>query len=200
VKGTLAVFARVPQWGRVKTRLARQAGPGPALAAYRAMLTQTLFLARDKRWRAIVAVTPPHIPLGERRFLSRMPQGQGDLGARMERVFRGRAIGPIVIVGTDCPAMRKADIAAAFRALGQADAVFGPAEDGGYYLIGLKRLRACPRLFSGVRWSSGTTLADTLASLPKGWRVQMLRTLSDVDDAAGWAREKSKLSFPSALA
>jgi glycosyltransferase A (GT-A) superfamily protein (DUF2064 family) len=129
-----------------------------------------------------------------------IPQGRGDLGARMARVFRARTIGPVIIIGTDCPAMRKSDIAAAFRALGQADAVFGPAEDGGYWLIGLKRLRGVPHLFDGVRWSSEHALADTRASLPKTWRVAMLRTLSDVDTAAEWAREKGALSFPSASA
>jgi hypothetical protein len=226
VKGTIVVFARAPQWGRVKTRLARGIGPGPALAAYRTMLAQTLALARDARWRCVVAVTPDNFPAPSCRAIvpgiqrakdwipgtspgmtrrriadpSFTPQGRGSLGVRMERVFRTQSTGPVVIVGTDCPAMRRADIAAAFRALGRADAVFGPAEDGGYWLIGLKRTRGVPKLFQGVRWSSEHALADTLASLPRGWRIAMLRTLSDVDTADEWRNQKAALSFPSASA
>jgi glycosyltransferase A (GT-A) superfamily protein (DUF2064 family) len=95
-------------------------------------------------------------------------------------------LGPVVIVGTDVPGIMPAHIAEAFRSLGRHDAVFGPAVDGGYWLVGLKRR---PRLlipFARVRWSSPHALADTLANL-EGRALAFVATLSDVDDARGFA-------------
>src|SRR6266849_887762 len=86
-------------------------------------------------------------------------------------------------------AIRPAHIAASFRALGDHQAVFGPAADGGYWLVGLRRRPCLPRrLFERVRWSSEHALADTLAGLPKGLSVAWLETLEDVDDARAHAR------------
>jgi glycosyltransferase A (GT-A) superfamily protein (DUF2064 family) len=109
----------------------------------------------------------------------RQPQGQGDLGARMLRALsRHRRA---VLVGCDIPALSRDDLAAAFRALGRADAVFGPAEDGGYWLVGLgPRRPAHP--FAKVRWSTRHALTDTLANFA-GRRIALLRTLRDVDTA-----------------
>jgi len=86
-----------------------------------------------------------------------------------------------VLVGSDIPGLSRDDLAAAFRALGRADAVFGPAEDGGYWLVGLgPRRPAHP--FATVRWSTPHALADTLANC-RGRRVALLRRLRDVDTA-----------------
>ena len=90
--------------------------------------------------------------------------------------------GPVVIIGTDMPGIRPAHIAEAFRLLGRHDAVFGPATDGGYWLVGLRRRPRVLRPFAGVRWSSPHALADTLANL-EGRAVAFVATLSDVDDA-----------------
>jgi glycosyltransferase A (GT-A) superfamily protein (DUF2064 family) len=92
--------------------------------------------------------------------------------------------GPILIIGADIPGVTPAHIWRAFRALGSHEAVFGPAPDGGYWLIGMKGLRPPPpEFFAGVRWSTGHALTDTLATLP-GWRIAQVDTLSDVDTAA----------------
>jgi glycosyltransferase A (GT-A) superfamily protein (DUF2064 family) len=90
-----------------------------------------------------------------------------------------------VLVGSDIPGLGAEDIAAAFRALGRAEAVFGPAEDGGYWLVGLGPRRPA-RPFAGVRWSTEHALADTLANF-RGRRVVLLRRLRDVDTAADLA-------------
>ena len=90
--------------------------------------------------------------------------------------------GPVVIIGTDIPDIRTRHIDQAFRALGTHDAVFGPANDGGYWLVGLKRRPALKNIFACVRWSSEHTLADTRANLPAHWRVAELEVLTDVDD------------------
>lgn len=99
----------------------------------------------------------------------------------------GPLAGPVIIIGADIPAIRAREIAAAFRALRQADAVFGPAGDGGYWLVGLApRQRAQPP-FSNVRWSSPHALADTLRNL-QGRRVAILTRKDDVDEAADLRR------------
>src|SRR6185437_3360264 len=122
-------------------------------------------------------------------------QGGGDLGRRMARVFRLLPPGAAVIIGSDIPAIRPAHIAAAFRALGSYEAVFGPATDGGYWLVGLRRRPRVPRgLFKRVRWSSEHALADTRAGLPRQMSVALLETLEDVDDAGGYARWRESVS------
>tara|TARA_R110002111_G_scaffold113068_15_gene173138 strand:- start:25182 stop:25571 length:390 start_codon:yes stop_codon:yes gene_type:complete len=124
-------------------------------------------------------VWPAHLP--------RWPQGQGDLGDRMARMM-AQAGGPVCVIGADVPGITRAHIAQAFKALGDHDAVFGPAHDGGYWLIGLRRARPLPRgLFHGVRWSTEHALADTRATL-SGLRIARIATLHDVDTAADLPR------------
>ena len=108
----------------------------------------------------------------------------------MQRIMASVPPGPLVIVGTDIPAIRAAHIAQAFRALGRHDAVFGPAADGGYWLVGLAPRRPA-RPFAAVRWSTEHALADTLANFA-GRRVAMLRTLHDVDTAADLVRLRAQ--------
>lgn len=187
---TAVVFARRPAWGAVKTRLAADVGRREALRFYRANLQALLRrLAGDRRWRTVAAVTPDRaarslrLPPGA----GARPQGRGDLGARMARAaaaFRG----PVVIVGSDVPGVRPAHLARAFRALGRADAVFGPSGDGGFWLAGFANRRPLAGLFRGVRWSRAGTLADSLATVGPRRRTALLDALDDVDDGAGWAR------------
>ena len=91
------------------------------------------------------------------------------------------ADGPVIVIGADAPDMRARHIKAAFKALRGCDAVFGPAEDGGYWLIGLSRRRAAPRLFDGVRWSTAHALEDTIKSLPQHFDIVQIDQLTDVD-------------------
>lgn len=183
--GTLIVMLKAPKAGRVKTRLGREIGMGAAAALFRRMSEQTLHEAGKGRWRKVIAVDPPSDMFGWRALwpaaFERMAQGTGDLGVRMRRMMRA-AEGPVVIIGADAPRLRARHISAAFKSLGRADAVFGPAEDGGYWLIGLAR-RAPSGLFEGVRWSSEHALADTLQSLPASYDVDFLERLADLDDA-----------------
>jgi hypothetical protein len=179
---TVIVFARAPRLG-VKKRLAKGIGAMAALRFYRMQLAETLRQARDRRWRLVIAATPDHARARWSRGAARVGQGHGDLGARMARALgRHRRA---VLVGSDIPGLSRADLAAAFRALGRADAVFGPAEDGGYWLVGHGPRRPS-RPFADVRWSSAHALSDTLANFV-GRRVALLRRLRDVDDAADLA-------------
>jgi uncharacterized protein len=187
----LVVFLRAPRLGRVKSRLAAGIGALAALRFYRATSTRLLRqMARDRRWRLQLWVTPDRDARGPWPVrVERRGQGEGDLGRRMARVFESLPPGPAVIVGSDIPALTPAQIAAAFRTLGGSEAVFGPAVDGGYWLVGMRRRPRRPRgMFERVRWSSEHALADTLAGLPRGMRVAMLEAMEDVDDVAGYRR------------
>jgi uncharacterized protein len=187
----LIIMAKSPKAGRVKRRLAGEIGATKATQFARICLSHTLLkLSRDQRWRTILAVAPD----GETRSASwprfaasieRLPQGRGDLGTRMQRLFQRLPPGPAIIVGGDIPGLSVREIAKAFQRLRGADAVLGPAPDGGYWLVGLRR---SPRLltpFRGVRWSSPHALADTLANL-QGRKLATVATLSDVDTAAAY--------------
>jgi uncharacterized protein len=177
---TLLVFARAPRLGAVKRRLAAGIGAMAALRFFRTTLAGLLAeVAGDRRWRTLIATTPDRARSRWPRRVPIVAQGAGDLGVRLDRAVRGRR--RVVIVGADIPRIARADIAAAFRALGRADAVFGPAEDGGYWLVGLSPRRPL-RPFEQVRWSSEHALADTLANF-HGRRIALLRTLRDVDTA-----------------
>lgn len=181
------LMLKEPRPGRVKTRLGRDIGVVPAAWWFRHQAARAIRRLDDPRWRLVLAVSPDREGLRSRVWpghLPRVPQERGDLGARMGRLLRTAPPGPAVIVGADIPDLSAAHVARAFRLLGRADAVFGPAEDGGYWLVGLNRTAAPPaRLFEGVRWSSPHALADSVATLP-GRRIAYADTLCDVDEAA----------------
>lgn len=176
-----------PRPGRVKTRLGRDIGMTRAAWWVRHQAARLLRRLDDPRWRLVLAVAPDHAGLASRVWpphLPRVPQGRGDLGARMARILRRDHGGPVIIVGADIPGITAAHVERAFRALARADAVVGPAPDGGYWLIGLRRTAAMPAgLLEGVRWSGPHALADTLAGMTH-LRVARADVLQDVDSAA----------------
>ncbi|MEK7793478.1 MAG: TIGR04283 family arsenosugar biosynthesis glycosyltransferase [Candidatus Hydrogenedentota bacterium] len=189
----IVVFSRYPEPGKAKTRLIPQLGAEGAAELQRRMTTHT--------WAEAVSCLGMHN--AEMHFAggtiedmrpvfgsgnTYRPQADGDLGARMSHAF-ARAFDSladrVVIIGTDCPDADSAVLRGALDALRKHDLVLGPATDGGYYLIGLRRdCRACalPHLFAGVDWGSDRVLAQTLAIADR----QRLRTftmapLDDVD-------------------
>jgi len=187
MRPTLVVMLKEPRPGRVKTRLGRDLGMTTAAWWFRHQVRGLLRRVRDKRWNVVLAVSPDREGMLSRVWpadLPRIPQGRGDLGDRMGRVFCMMPPGPVVIIGADIPGVNRARIAEAFAALGDHAAVFGPAPDGGYWLIGMKRAAPVPgTMFNGVRWSSEHALADTMASLA-GLRIAQVATLRDVDTVA----------------
>lgn len=182
--------------GSVKRRLAQDIGDGAALRFYRTAAAKTLRLAGDKRWRTTVALAPERaLRRGQanlRALTARrceiVGQGTGNLGKRMARSIVHFAPSPIVIVGTDIPDMNANHVARAFRLLRGHDAVFGPAADGGFWLVGLRQPQMSMRVFANVRWSSSHALADVRANLPARARIAMIETLEDVDDGASYRR------------
>lgn len=187
IRRRLVVMVKEPRPGRVKTRLGRDIGMVGAAWWFRHQTARLLRRLDDPRWQLVLAVTPDRAGMRSRVWpahLPRIAQGPGDLGARMGRLLRGLPPGPVCIVGADIPGIRKAHIARAFAALGPSEAVFGPASDGGYWLIGLKRAAPPPAgLFAGVRWSSEHALRDSAATLGRR-RIAYIDRLGDVDTAA----------------
>ena len=183
MKNTVVVFARAPRLGAVKRRLARDIGDRAALRFYVATLAKTLrMLKRDRRFRTLVAVTPDGASGAWTQRLPTIGQGSGHLGTRMQRVFDRHRRGRLAIVGSDIPDLRADDLADGFRRLGNAGACFGPAADGGYWLVAMGPRRPAAA-FAHVHWSSDTALADTQRNFP-GRKFVHLRELRDVDTAA----------------
>ncbi|MDZ4842157.1 MAG: TIGR04282 family arsenosugar biosynthesis glycosyltransferase [Hyphomicrobium aestuarii] len=190
----LIIFARFPVAGGGKRRLARGIGAAQAVRFQRIRVAHLIAtFARDPRWSTTFAVTPdfsgPWYPgnLGLRASAVRhLYQGRGDLGSRMARAADLMPPGDVVIIGSDIPGIGRSDVADAFDALGRADAVFGPAPDGGYWLVGLKGTPRRRSPFDGVRWSSAHTLDDTIANLGSA-RIALLRTIQDIDEPADLA-------------
>ncbi len=187
------VFARAPRLGAVKRRLAKEIGDRAALHFHLATLTRLLrMLSADRRFSTVVSITPDRAKWRLPHGVVRIRQGRGDIGQRMHRAFRQFPRARVVVIGSDIPDANAADVVAAFRALGLADAVFGPAADGGYWLMGLPPRRPA-RVFDHVRWSTEHTLGDTLRNFA-GRDVAFLRTLHDVDTVQDWRRYAGKRS------
>lgn len=180
----LIIMVKEPKAGRVKTRLARSIGVVAATHAYRSMMQEvTARLTDNVRWQTTLAVAPdgarmsPMLPARVRC----VGQGGGDLGQRMQRLAQRAPPGPVIIIGTDIPGVRPDAVAGAFKALGSHDAVFGPAGDGGYWMVGFNKRQLARRAFANVRWSGPHALSDTAANL-KAARIAYLAPLDDVDD------------------
>nr|WP_217434047.1 TIGR04282 family arsenosugar biosynthesis glycosyltransferase [Leisingera sp. ANG59] len=182
-------MVKEPCPGRVKTRLGRDIGVIPATWWFRHQSARLIRRLRDPRWQIVLAVAPDRAVSSKvwPADLPRLPQGGGDLGQRMKRMLQS-VTGQVCLIGADIPGITRPHITCAFAALGDHDAVFGPAADGGYWLVGAKHPSRLPQdMFEYVRWSTEHALADTLQTLP-GWRIALTDTLQDVDTVADLPR------------
>lgn len=195
----LVVLARVPRLGQVKSRLARDIGAVRALRFYERTLRHVLAEVAGGPWITWLGVTPgcltglaPRLlPLHglDLKIYPQVDVGRStDIGGRMAHAFDTLPPGPVVLVGSDIPALTRTAVADAFAALRHADVVFGPAADGGYWLVGARRHPSMPPLFRSVRWSTAHALADTIANLPPRCTHSLVAELEDIDDGAAWAR------------
>lgn len=194
---SLIIFAKQPVAGRVKTRLCPPLTPAQAADLYGCMLADVL--AKAARLPGVTSLLFYQDEAGAAAWfathapaLARFPQLGSDLGARMAAAF-GQAFRlgatTVAIIGSDSPDLPPDRIGQAYRLLanGQTDAVFGPSEDGGYYLLAMNRLHG--ELFRGIEWSTGTVLEKSLArAKAAGIRTALLPTWHDVDTAADLAR------------
>jgi rSAM/selenodomain-associated transferase 1 len=191
----LCIFARAPVLGEVKTRLGKTIGEQGALAAHQQLVQLALSqLARvpglDSQLWIAGSVDDPGVVRWSRQWQLPVFAQQGDdLGARMQHAVDACLADQslALVVGTDCPAITAAYVSAAIGVLERCDLVLGPAEDGGYGLIGLRK--PAPELFNDMQWGSDGVLARTLERASKnGLSYQMLETIWDVDEASDWFR------------
>jgi len=188
------LFLKAPVVGAVKSRLAADIGAVAAWRFYRQTAQHVGGnLRRSPAWDTILATAPCR---GHRQVkaglpaLSRLPhcdQGQGDIGVRMARCLDRFAPRPRLLIGGDIPDVYSGIVGQAFTDLARTDLVFGPAEDGGFWLIGQRGPARVGRLFAGVPWSSPQTLAATLANVPAHQRVALAPALMDIDTGAALA-------------
>lgn len=194
----LCLFARAPVAGRVKRRLAAVIGDREALAAHQRLVADCLErLAGSRRWNTELWLAGPECEALSAwpriHDITRRAQKGDDLGARMHDALVSTlaAHDRALVVGTDCPDIDGAYVAAAFDALDGADVVLGPAEDGGYGLVGARRAagRRLLALFTDMPWGTDRVFEETLARCrDTSLSVATLPVIWDVDTAADWRR------------
>lgn len=180
---TLIIFIKNPILGRVKSRLAAEIGDEKALAVYRDLLEKTRqeaeklkgiqcllyyanFIENADEWSEVI-------------FEKRL-QNDGDLGQKMRGAFRESMNGKTVIIGSDCYDLTSEHIEMAFQKLNDTDLVIGPANDGGYYLLGMKNYFS--QLFEDIEWSTNVVLKQTLQQAKSlNLKVSFLEELVDLD-------------------
>lgn len=181
--GIICVMVKQPRKGQAKTRLAKTIGDCDAATLAQAFIEDTLVTVREHEECSFVQAVTPDSFCGV-SDLPCWPQGDGDLGARIERLAeRALRTAPwVLFLGTDSPNLPKqflAKIVAILSAPAAPDAVLGPTEDGGYYALGL-----CKNVsLAQVEWSSPTTCADTWKALERaGLSCQLVDPWFDVDE------------------
>ena len=197
----ILVFAKAPIAGRVKTRLASDVGVAAALQLYKQMLAHTIQLVVDSNIPTELWVDEPghdyFKPWADSTLLSLRRQTNGDLGDRMAAAFArafdetntknkiesktSTKVAPkIIAIGVDCPSITAEYFDQAYAALGESDCVLGPAQDGGYVLMGLRR--PAPTLFEHIDWSTERVLRQTRQRAESaGLTVTEIDTLADID-------------------
>ncbi|MGI8965735.1 MAG: TIGR04282 family arsenosugar biosynthesis glycosyltransferase [Limisphaerales bacterium] len=182
---------KAPRIGLVKTRLAQTIGAAAASAAYKKLvetLLQNVATLADVELRFAPDDASAEIDLWRQKSWTTQPQGNGDLGERLQAAFaQNFLIGAkrVVVIGSDCPHVTALDIESAWAALKSHDVVLGPARDGGYWLIGLGQLQ--PTLLENISWSTENVLRETIQRAQKLFlKVHLLRGLTDVDAEPEW--------------
>jgi rSAM/selenodomain-associated transferase 1 len=209
----VVLFAKEPEAGRVKTRLARTIGAEAAAALYEAFLRDLSGALRGD-WDAVLAHDGGGGPRLREIFnegWTQEPQGVGSLGERMARAVAGASAGDsskVILAGSDAPTLTAEDIAGAFKALDPSDIVFAPSPDGGYSLVGLKKNEkksttgdSSKVFLEKIRWSTAYALEDTEAAAERlGLRVARIAPVPDVDVEEDLETLRATLASSSSLA
>lgn len=198
-KEVVLVFQKNAILGKVKTRLASGMGELRALEIYRHLIKSTYSVLEDVSapvWTYYSDFIPETVnPPIAKSFV----QEGHDLGERMANAFARSfesGMEKVVLIGTDCPSLQSQHLNQAFEALIHSDLVLGPATDGGYYLIGMKR--KADYLFEGISWSTAEVLSQTLAvASANGLDFTLLDELSDIDTQEDWERYRSQIEITS---
>lgn len=183
VKEALIIFARNPVMGKVKTRLAKGIGDEKAFEVYNKLLRLTYKNTKDLSLKKFIFYTDlPDKQIFDSSFEIKI-QSEGNLGLKMSNAFRevfNSGYEKAVIIGVDCPSLKKKIILQAMELLDNYEFVFGPANDGGYYLTGMNSLHDF--VFKNIKWGTKTVLQDSLAKIRKmNHSYNLLETLTDVD-------------------
>ena len=199
----ILLFLKLPEPGRVKTRLAAKVGAERAAQAYRRLVAEVWKRLPDED-DLIVFFDPPDQEtevtawlrelLPARRF-ALLPQSAGDLGIRLTQAFDAvfaQGCELAAAIGSDCVELTPAHFREAWRELDGADGVIGPTIDGGYYLLALKSPQ--PILFNEIDWSTGAVFEQTLErARSAGLRLHVLAPLHDVDTVEDWQRAEMQM-------
>jgi uncharacterized protein len=195
-ENALIIFAKNLVYGKVKTRLAASVGNDAAFSIYKALLRHTRSVADFINADKIVFYSDKIEHNDEwNNDYSKTIQFGKDLGERMKNAFEGtfkNDYNKAMIIGTDCPFLPEQIIEDAFEKLNERDVVVGPAYDGGYYLLGMKKLHPC--LFKNIHWSTPEVLKETLLACDKNdLDYFLLPALPDIDE------EKDLIHFKRAI-
>jgi rSAM/selenodomain-associated transferase 1 len=185
----IMLFVKLPEKGRVKSRLARHVGEDAALSLYENMVLDAIDMLKRGRFPFRICYTPPDARDQVTEWLGReyyyLPQTGDDLGDRMDEAFADVFSGDVeeaLLIGSDIPGLTTGIIEEAFASLARNDAVIGPADDGGYYLIGFRKNTFTPGIFHDMVWSTSTVFRFTMDKLHDASRkVHILSELTDVD-------------------
>ncbi|MEL6726737.1 MAG: DUF2064 domain-containing protein [Pseudomonadota bacterium] len=188
----ILIYAKPPRIGLSKTRLAK--GLGSSVTARRiatALHAKTMLAALNGPWETILYTAPDRelaTSLGGLwpAHLERRSQGPGDLGDRLSKGLREAPPGPVLFIGSDAPDISAGLLRRAVLELSRHDAVFGPAQDGGFWLFGINKTARTKSPFYGVRWSGPHAMEDVWANLPETATIGVLPQLIDVDEAKDW--------------
>ncbi|WAC01414.1 TIGR04282 family arsenosugar biosynthesis glycosyltransferase [Lacinutrix neustonica] len=182
-KNLIITFTRNPELGKCKTRLAKTVGDEAALRVYKYLLqhTEKVIKQVDADKAVYYSDNIKENDFWEASVFQKHQQVGQDLGERMQKAFENGFMNgyeKIVIVGSDLFHLQPTHINEAFHGLDANDVVIGPAEDGGYYLLGMKTLHAS--VFKNKNWGTETVFKDTVANLKQN-KIQLLETLNDID-------------------
>lgn len=196
MKNLLLIFTRNPEYGKVKTRLAEGLGNELTLQLYEFLLKHTAEVTKDLtcQKRVFYSEFIEQKDIFEGDFQKRAQQGE-DLGERMFNAFtEGFKDGfeKIVIIGSDLYDLAEKDLDRAFEKLDDSDVVLGPAQDGGYYLLGLKKIY--PQIFQNKKWGSDTVFRETLEDL-KEQKIYKLAIRNDIDVFEDLKNEPALLEY-----
>jgi rSAM/selenodomain-associated transferase 1 len=175
----LLIFARTPEYGKVKKRLAIELGNAKALAIHQRLLGHTLEMVNKSGIAYKVYLSEE--PHAKQEFSYELQAGE-NLGERMNNALQTELAQypKVCLIGSDCLTLTGSHIADAFKQLDTADVVIGPAVDGGYYLIGMKQ--PYPEIFSALAWGTSAVLENTLKKCSSsGLMVYQLNLLNDID-------------------
>ena len=179
----IIVFVRSPELGKVKTRLARSIGDQSALNSYKILLKHTAAVLRDLSFDKVVYFSEKidNNDFWENSLFEKKLQKGADLGERMHHAFDtafNKGYKKVLIIGSDLFDLTSSLITSAFEALETYDISIGPSLDGGYYLLGMKKLQ--PEVFKNKKWGTDSVLENTLQDLKKQ-KIKLLKALNDID-------------------